>query len=114
MVVLGFQPTPLQEDPSSYKSLEQSVRPLQGGEGTGAPTHQEAGSEDETEDGLDWGPLNPDHKIQCSLATSIRGKKKKRRKLCASWVVYLAGVQWEDAYWKEDADYKDQAKPVCT
>lgn len=96
MVVLGFQPTPLQEDPCSYKSLEQSARPLQDGERTGAPTHQEAGSEDETEEGLDWGPLNPDHKIQRSLTTSIR-KKKKAKTLCLL-SSYLAGVQWEDAY----------------
>lgn len=97
MVVQGFQRTTLQEDSSPYKSLEQSVRPLQGRTGTIAPTQCEAGSEDETEEGLDWGPLNPDHKIQCSLTVSIR-KKKKRLELYASCIVYLAGVWWEDAY----------------
>lgn len=78
MVVQGFQPPPRREDPSPYKSLEQSARPLQGRAGATAPTHQEAGSEDETEEGLDWGPLNPVHKIQCSLTASLRTKKKKK------------------------------------
>ena len=47
MVVQGFQHTTLQKDPSPYKSLEQSVRPLQSRAGTVAPTQQEAVSEDE-------------------------------------------------------------------
>ena len=54
----------------------------------------------ETEQGLDLGPLNNDCKIQYSLAASIRKKKKKKLKLCASGRAYLAGME-EDAYYKD-------------
>ena len=48
MVVEGFQPAPVEGDPSPYKSSEQSARHLQGRTGTRDPTQQEAVSDDET------------------------------------------------------------------
>lgn len=61
----------------------------------------------ETDQGLDLGPLNPEHKIQCPLAASIRRERREKSWNYASWVADTAGMQREDTHRKEGAYYKD-------
>lgn len=67
----------------------------------------------ETEHGLDSGPLTltVKYSVPCLFH---KEKKKKKIKLCTSWVAHLAGMQTEDAYCKEDTYCKDWWRPDQT